>query len=92
MDERPAARYRVEGRVQGVYFRASAHAEATRLGLTGWVRNLPDGAVEAVACGTPGQLAAFEAWLWRGPARAKVTHVAITPRPPEHWDRFEVRA
>ncbi len=91
MDERSATRYRIEGRVQGVTFRASAHSEATRLGLTGWVRNLPDGAVEAMACGTPGQLAAFEAWLWRGPARAKVTRVTATPCSPEDGVRFEVR-
>ena len=91
MSERSACRYRIEGRVQGVTFRASAHVEARRLGVTGWVRNLPDGAVEATACGAPEQLAAFEAWLWRGPSRAKVTHVTVTPCSPEDWDRFEVR-
>ncbi len=63
------------GRVQGVFYRASACAEAERLGLRGWVRNRPDGRVEAVACGDAEGLAQFAAWLRRGPAEAEVTEV-----------------
>lgn len=68
-------RYLVAGRVQGVFYRASACAEAERLGLRGWVRNLSDGRVEAVACGDAEGHTQFAAWLWRGPEEAKVTQV-----------------
>jgi len=70
-------RYRVRGVVQGVYFRASARDAARACGLVGWVRNLTDGSVEAVARGTPEALAAFERWLRQGPPRARVTAVEI---------------
>jgi len=85
-----ACRFKIEGRVQGVYYRASAQEEAIRLGLTGWVRNLPDGAVETVACGTIAQLAAFEDWLWRGPRRAKVTQVIVEVYAIEESEGFHV--
>lgn len=67
--------YVIHGRVQGVFYRQSARAEATRLGLSGWVRNLPDGRVEAVASGTADALVAFERWLATGPPRAEVAGV-----------------
>ncbi len=67
--------YLVHGRVQGVSFRASAQSKAQELGLTGWVRNLPDGEVEAVAQGEEAILDSFERWLWQGPEFARVTQV-----------------
>lgn len=73
---RAARRCLVSGRVQGVFFRASARAEAERLGLDGWARNLPDGRVEVVAAGAPEALDAFQRWLAVGPPRARVTAVA----------------
>ncbi len=85
-------RYRVTGQVQGVFYRASAQQEAIRLGLTGWVRNMSDGGVEAVACGTPEQLSAFETWLKQGPPKAVVEGVDVqteTPVVPGH--DFEIR-
>ncbi|MBI2800158.1 MAG: acylphosphatase [Gammaproteobacteria bacterium] len=92
-DEHPriARSFRVEGRVQGVFYRASAHAEAARLGLVGWVRNLPDGAVEVLACGTVLALDTFEAWLWRGPERAIVTAVLAVAVPMFESASFEIR-
>jgi acylphosphatase len=81
----------VSGRVQGVAFRMSAYAEAQRLGVTGWVRNLADGRVEALACGTPASLEAFEAWLRRGPAHARVEGVTREERPLQPYDGFEIR-
>ncbi|RTZ60280.1 MAG: acylphosphatase [Gammaproteobacteria bacterium] len=69
--------YLVSGRVQGVFYRASAQAEGERLGLDGWVRNLPDGRVEAVACGDAEMLERFESWLRKGPAFARVTALAV---------------
>lgn len=65
----------VSGRVQGVFFRASARHEAERLGITGYAKNLPDGRVEVVACGSKGQVDDFCAWLSQGPANAAVTNV-----------------
>lgn len=72
-------RYRVAGHVQGVFFRASTRQEARRLGITGWVRNTPDGAVELLACGSAEQLQKLNAWLWRGPPSAKVSKVTSEP-------------
>ena len=65
----------IRGRVQGVYFRASAQREAKRLGLTGWVRNRNDGAVEAVAEGEEDQVKDFLAWAQKGPSTARVDKV-----------------
>jgi acylphosphatase len=69
------ARFTVSGRVQGVFFRASARDEALRLGLAGHARNLSDGRVEVIACGDAAALAALERWLQHGPALAQVTAV-----------------
>jgi len=65
-------RVRIEGRVQGVFFRDFTRREATRLGLTGWVRNLPDGAVEALLEGGDQAVAAMLTWLETGSPRSRV--------------------
>ncbi|MDP2305608.1 MAG: acylphosphatase [Pseudomonadota bacterium] len=65
----------VTGRVQGVAFRAHTQAEAARLGLVGWVRNLPDGTVELAAEGPREALEALLAWARTGPSMARVTGV-----------------
>ena len=70
-------RYLVEGEVQGVGYRYFAVARARQVGVCGWVRNLPDGRVEAVAEGTAAALAEFEGWLKRGPTVAVVTNVHV---------------
>lgn len=72
---------RIEGLVQGVSYRASARDEATRLGVRGWVRNLDNGDVEALATGTPDAIAAFVTWCRRGPDEARVTRVTETEAP-----------
>ena len=72
------ARFRVEGRVQGVGFRAWAQAQAQSLGLAGAVRNDPDGAVSGVAEGGEAELEAFRARLAAGPPQARVAAL--------HWD------
>lgn len=66
---------RIRGKVQGVFFRESSRQEASRLGLTGWVRNRDDGSVEAVAEGEPAALEEFIRWCHRGPQAARVTDV-----------------
>lgn len=79
MAERVAARFRVSGRVQAVFFRASAQAEAERLGLQGYARNLPDGRVEVLAVGAAGAVESLAEWLREGPPMAAVESVERTP-------------
>ncbi len=71
----------VTGRVQGVFFRASAQEEGLQLGLTGEVRNLPDGAVEAIVEGERAAVDDFIAWCKRGPPAARVDRVEVDLRP-----------
>ena len=68
-------RAKVQGRVQGVGFRAAAASFARGLGLTGWVRNNLDGTVEVLAEGADADVDAFLAWLRKGPSYAHVTSV-----------------
>ncbi|GAB4547510.1 MAG: acylphosphatase [Thermodesulfovibrionia bacterium] len=66
---------RVNGIVQGVFFRASTRDVARRLGLTGWVRNIPDGSVEAVFEGDRDKVEEAIRWCHKGPPGARVTDV-----------------
>lgn len=75
-------RARVHGRVQGVAFREYTRREAARLGLSGWVRNLPDGAVETVFEGPAGQVEALRAWLGTGSPHARVERVDAVEEEP----------
>ncbi len=63
--------------MQGVFFRANTQREAQQLGLTGWVRNLPDGSVEAVAEGERVNLERFVTWCHHGPEHAQVEDIEI---------------
>ena len=92
-DEAPArVNVYVAGRVQGVYFRASAATEARNLGLCGWVRNLPDGRVEAMAEGPRGALTRFVLWCHHGPPSARVDRVeTVWTAAEEVSGGFEVR-
>lgn len=68
-------KFRISGRVQGVWYRQSTLERATALGLTGWVRNLPDGRVEVLACGDTAKVESLRDWLWQGPPMASVSDV-----------------
>jgi len=81
----------VSGRVQGVGFRWSARAEAERLGVAGWVRNRPDGTVEAEVEGSPEAVQGMLAWLGHGPAGARVTGVDTRAVPVTGTAGFEIR-
>jgi acylphosphatase len=82
----------IRGRVQGVWFRASARAEAQALSLAGWARNRPDGAVELVAEGPSETLERLIAWCRKGPPLARVDEVQIERGPASGEFRgFEVR-
>ena len=67
----------VRGRVQGVYFRATAQREARQLGLSGWVKYRPDGSVEIVAEGEEDDVKDFLAWSHAGPSIARVDVVDV---------------
>ncbi|MCB1866017.1 MAG: acylphosphatase [Chromatiales bacterium] len=69
----------VSGRVQGVFYRASTRREALRLGVSGHARNLPDGRVEVLACGTADAVDALCEWLWTGPPHARADQVVCRP-------------
>jgi len=69
----------VSGRVQGVFYRASARHQAQQLGISGYANNLSDGRVEVLACGEPAAIEQFRDWLSRGPAGARVSGVACEP-------------
>jgi acylphosphatase len=73
----------VRGKVQGVWFRGWTRETARDLGLAGWARNLPDGAVEVLAQGTPEQLDRFEERLRQGPPLARVTAIDSRRAPVE---------
>jgi acylphosphatase len=89
---RVARHYLVIGRVQGVGYRWFAVDAARREGLSGHVRNLPDGQVEITAEGDADAITRFEAALWRGPSRARVEHVQVTDTDPHGLvDGFTIR-
>lgn len=71
----------ISGRVQGVFFRAYTKEEADRLGLKGWVRNLPDGRVEAVFEGPASAIEEMIRWCHRGSPASKVTSVEVEEEP-----------
>jgi acylphosphatase len=74
---RIARRCLVSGRVQGVYYRASARERALDLGVHGFARNLPDGRVEVLATGEEAVVASLIEWLRMGPPTARVDHVEV---------------
>lgn len=81
----------VDGRVQGVWFRQSTYQQAMRLGVRGWVRNLPDGRVEAVYEGPRAAVDQLLAWTRRGPDRAVVTSLEVYDEPPRGEHGFNIR-
>jgi acylphosphatase len=75
---------KIEGRVQGVYFRASTVTQARILGVTGWVMNCPDGSVEVVAEGPRANIEELIEWCRRGPQGARVSNVRVEWEQPQH--------
>ena len=86
-----AFRLVITGRVQGVFYRESMRMQAEKLGVTGWVQNRADGAVEAHVQGTPEAVDALVAWAHVGPPAARVNDVHISEVNPGGFTSFERR-
>lgn len=91
MNEQVRAHVFISGRVQGVGYRFSTIEQADNLGVSGWVRNLPDGRVEAVFEGNRAAVEEMIRWCHRGPKAAVVKDVAVEYEEPEGLRRFEVK-
>lgn len=91
MKEQAGKQWVVTGRVQGVWFRASTKEAAEKIGVTGWVRNLPDGQVEVMAYGSAAQLAELHEWLKHGPRLANVTELTDQEIAWEEMADFSIR-
>ena len=82
----------VSGRVQGIFFRENTKKKAQKLRITGWVRNLPDGRVEAVLEGEKDKIEELVNWAKKGPVFAKVDELKVMPEEyKEEFDNFEIR-
>lgn len=81
----------VSGRVQGVFFRAATKRKADELGITGFVRNQPDGSVYIEAEGDPDNLSVFESWCSAGPPRAQVERVDIKKGNLQFFSEFNIK-
>ena len=82
----------VQGKVQGVWFRAGTQEQAKHLGLSGWVKNCPDGTVEIHAEGEKETLEKFVDWCRKGPPAAQVSTLEIECVKPQRLTDFEIRA
>jgi acylphosphatase len=81
----------VSGEVQGVFYRDTCRRIAGQQGVAGWVRNLPDGRVEAVFEGDADPVERMVSWARRGPSDARVTDVSVREEPAEGLTSFEIR-
>ncbi len=82
----------ISGRVQGVFYRAYTKDQAEKLGVKGWVRNLPDGRVEAVFEGPDDVVDEMVKWCWKGSPMSKVEDVEVIEEPYKgEFSSFEIR-
>lgn len=81
----------VSGKVQGVFYRSETAQAARKLGIEGWVRNLPDGRVEAVFEGPREVVEAMIDWCYQGSRSAKVSNVEVDYSQPEGLEDFQIR-
>ena len=86
----PTVHLIIKGRVQGVFYRASAREIAESLGLTGWVKNTEAGGVEIMVSGSTDRLEEFMGWCRKGPANAKVSGVEMNPVEETAFETFKI--
>ena len=91
MSDAAAIHLFVQGRVQGVFYRAKTQKKAKALGLTGWVKNCDDGSVEIQAEGNKAKLEELIEWCHRGPALASVSNVDLSWVEAEGLSDFDIR-
>jgi acylphosphatase len=80
----------IKGKVQGVFYRASAKDVATQLNLNGWIRNTKEGDVEAVVTGDEDLVKEFIEWCKKGPRKAEVDKVEVTENSDEQFFGFTI--
>lgn len=90
LPEKVRARVTVRGTVQGVFFRAETRRMAVGLGLDGWVRNVPDGTVEAVFEGERGRVETAVEWCRRGPPQGRVESADVRMEEPAGESGFSI--
>jgi acylphosphatase len=87
----PTVHLIIKGKVQGVFYRASAKEEAEKLGIKGWIRNTLEGNVEAMVNGNQDTINQYVDWCWKGPSRAKVESVEVRNiAEDQHFDGFTI--
>ena len=86
----PSIHILIKGKVQGVFFRATARDVAQALDLKGWVKNTSEGYVEAIATGNESSLHQFIEWCKRGPDKAIVSSVNVTSLSEKPFDDFRI--
>ena len=86
----PTIHLLIKGKVQGVFYRASAKKKAEELGVTGWVKNTTEGHVELVATGSVETLEAFTEWCRKGPQKALVTDLVSFPCQSMQFNSFVI--
>ena len=83
-------RVKIEGQVQGVFFRQSTQEKARELGIKGSVKHCDDASVEIIATGTKEQLDKLVAWCWEGPPKAKVINVGTQELSLQQFYNFSI--
>ena len=81
----------IKGKVQGVFYRASARDRALELGIKGWVKNTPDGNVEVLATAEKESLEKFIEWCRKGPSKALVVDVVVSKGDEPYHERFHIQ-
>lgn len=80
----------ISGLVQGVFYRSHTKDEADKLGITGWVKNLRDGRVEAMICGEKNKIEKLIEWMKKGPRISKVDAVKVINEEYKNFDDFKI--
>jgi acylphosphatase len=91
MNDRLVYQVWISGKVQGVGYRYATQRMAQKLGVTGWVQNLPDGRVEAMFAGSRAQVEAMIQWCYEGSREAQVEKVEFISLPDRVFYKFEIR-